>query len=330
MRVEMRGMRPALLALLALLALGCGGETFSLGDGRGEVVSPEAGMPRERDAASDAAADAGDAAAQPTISFTEPTPIAVLADDPSASDDDPSLTQDLRELYFNSKRDGGKGREDVWYSTRGALDAPWAVPRPAEELNTEHRETGIALSADGLTVWFSSDRPGGAGGLDVYTATRSDRSARFGQARRVEELSSERDELVSALDVSARTLYFARRDDDEDDYDLFVARRESVADAWGAAEPIAALNSDREESDAYAVRGGSTILFTRSSNLVLASRESGGSYQVGRVLDELNSDDEERDAWASEDLTYLVFSSDRSGTFLLYEARLRTGTEQAP
>jgi hypothetical protein len=305
---------------IALALLGCGGEVRSLGDGRGDgpLLPSDAAVPPASDAT---VQPAGDATAGER--FAEPEPIAALADDPSASDDDPSLTQDLRELYFNSKRDGGQGREDVWFTKRAAPDAAWSAPRPATELNSEHRETGIALSADGLTVWFSSDRPGGKGGLDVYSASRASRSAAFAEVKRIDELSSDGDDLVSAVDVASETLYLARRDDEDDDYDLYLARRAAPGQPWGQREAIASLNSDREESDAFAVNGGAQLMFTRSADLLLAERSADGQHAVRRVLDELNSDDEERDAWATEDLRYVVFSSDRSGTYLLYEARLR-------
>ena len=303
-----------------LLATACGGETHSLGAGRipdAAVVMPvDASTPlAEADASAATESGAGG-------SFEPPRPIEALAGE-APSDDDPSLTQDLREIYFNSKRDEGKGREDVWFATRATADAAWSAPRPAAELNTGDRETGVALSADGLTIWFSSDRPDGEGGLDVYTAVRSSRSEPFRNVSRVAGLSSSRDDLVSAVDLTSQALYLARRDDEDDDYDLFVARRMAATAPWADAAPISSLNSDAEESDAYAVGGGARLLFTRDGDLVLAQRQSSGEYAITRKLDELNSDDDERDAWASEDLSHLVFSSDRSGSYLLYETRIR-------
>jgi len=44
------------------------------------------------------------------------------------------------------------------------------------------------------------------------------------------------------------------------------------------------------------------------------------AFQVSGPIEELNSGDDDRDAWASEDFTYVVFSSNRTGSYLLYEA----------
>src|SRR5690606_9477723 len=100
-------------------------------------------------------------------------------------------------LYFNSERPGGVGEEDIWFVARASVQEPWGSPMPVSELNTEQRETGIGLTADGLTIFFSSDRPGGAGGLDVYRSTRVSRDARWSEPVREAALSSPGDDLVS-------------------------------------------------------------------------------------------------------------------------------------
>jgi hypothetical protein len=265
-------MRAELLLLLAA----CGGETLSLGDGRGvQSVQPGA-----------------------------PVAIAELASD--GPDDDPSLTSDLEQLYFNTRSDGS---EDVWWSAR--RDGAWAAPAPASELNTDDRETGIALAGDGLQIWFSSDRDGD---LDVYSATRSKRADTFSTPIRVSALSAAGDDLISALD--ARGAYLARRADEDDDYDLYFAARDG--DSFAEAQPIASLNTEQEESDAFPVDGG--LLFTRDGDLFLARRRDDGSYSAA-PLEVLNSSADDRDAWATPDLSVVIFSSNRDGEYQLYESR---------
>lgn len=308
------------LVIIAALAAACGGETYSLGAGR----PVEAGAaPLDAGPTPDDASDApDDDAGSAPLAFTEPAPIAAL-DDGSASDDDPALTADLRVLYFNSKREGGKGREDIWHTTRDTVSEPFRAPRPVSELNSDARETGIALSADGLTVWFSSDREGGAGGLDVYSATRRTRDEPFAGIVSVAALNSAQDDLVSFVDAARGTLYLARRESEDDDYDLFVAKRARADAAWEAAQPLSELNTDAAESDAFAAAEGTRLLFTRAGELMLSERMSADAFGVAVPLTALNSDEDDRDAWATEDLSLVVFSSKRSGSYLLYEARRR-------
>jgi len=314
MRADPRGRRTraprssALVLALAQAAYACSGEDVVLGDGRATL---DAAAPPDTGAQPD---DAGGAPA-----FSAPTAITAIATE-DASDDDPSLSVDLTLLYFNSERPGGAGEEDVWLSARDASELAWQPPEPAAELNTESRETGIALAPDALTIWWSSDRAGGAGGLDVYMATRASRSDPWSSALLVAELSSAGDDLISAVADGERTVLLARRDDDEDDYDLFTAQRPERDQPWDAPQPIAELNSDDEESDAFLLVGGSQLLFTRDGDLQLATRGPAGPFAEPVALDSLNSDDDDRDAWAAEDFGYIVFSSDRSGAHLLYEA----------
>jgi Tol biopolymer transport system component len=47
------------------------------------------------------------------------------------------------------------------------------------ELNGAFSDYGPVLSADGLNIYFNSDRPGGSGNLDVWFATRASLGAAF-------------------------------------------------------------------------------------------------------------------------------------------------------
>jgi hypothetical protein len=215
------------------------------------------------------------------------------------------------------------GKEDIWASRRAEADAVWQAPELVRELNSEDRETGIALAADGLAILFSSDRPGGSGGLDVYRAQRAGRTDPWSAPERVADLSSSSDDLVSGTGAGGR-VYLARRDGEDEDYDLFVALRAEGGEGWAEALPLASLNSDDEESDAFEVGGGAQLLFTRDEDLYLALRELGSEQFADAVaLDALNSEDDDRDVWATPDLSYAVFSSDRSGAYRLYEVRRR-------
>jgi hypothetical protein len=233
-------------------------------------------------------------------------------------DDDPSLTADLTELYFNSQRASTTEQEDIWRSIRGASEPSWPPPESVDELNTEYRETGIAVAPDGLTIWFSSDRPESGGGLDIFVATRAERGATWSPAERVAELSSEDDDLVSAASASTLSLFLARRTGEENDYDLFLSDRASASAVWQPPLPIAELNTEAGESDAFLA--GDELFFTRAEDLEVAHRTATGAFSAGVPLTDLNSSEDDRDPWVSPDSRYMIFSSNRSGSYMLYEA----------
>jgi hypothetical protein len=282
-------MRSRALSLLVLL--GCGGRDVNLGD-----------------------AHTSDAGLGP---FAPPVLLPLPEGD--GDDDDPALTADGTLLLFNSLRTGGQGREDIWFAVRSGTDAAFRAPEPAVELNTPERETGIALAPNGLTVWFSSDRPGGSGGLDVYVARRDGTDAPWQAPTRVVELASAGDDLVSAVDGAGTTLYLARREAQTADYDLFVAVRDAEDEPFATPARLAPFATEAQETDAFPFAEGSALVFTRDQDLVEA-RASESGFEGFDLLAELNSDADDRDAWLSADGTRVVFSSNRSGSYRLYQS----------
>ncbi|MBS0198041.1 MAG: PD40 domain-containing protein [Planctomycetes bacterium] len=70
----------------------------------------------------------------------------------------PELSRDGTQLYFYSDRPGGQGGYDIWVAR--ADGTGWREPEnlgPA--INSEHNEYGPALTPDGATLYFSSNRP---------------------------------------------------------------------------------------------------------------------------------------------------------------------------
>lgn len=88
-------------------------------------------------------------------------------------DTHPTVRRDGLEVIFSSDRPGSFGRIDLWVSTRATTHDPWSIPvNLGAEVNTESDDRAPYLSDDGLTLIFSSDRPGGFGGTDFYIRTR--------------------------------------------------------------------------------------------------------------------------------------------------------------
>ena len=117
------------------------------------------------DAAADAMVDAAPDA--PVAPFMGAMPIG-LAQDPLVIDDDPTLTADLLELYFN--RLG-----DVYVARRTAVGAAFSTPVRVNEVSRASDETRPEITGDGLYMLVASDRPGGVGGHDIWMSSRASR-----------------------------------------------------------------------------------------------------------------------------------------------------------
>ena len=78
-------------------------------------------------------------------------------------------------LFFNQTDPVGNVDSDLWTSHRASTDDPFAeLVNLGPVINSSNKEGGPALSADGLTLVFHSDRPGGQGDFDLWIATMSD------------------------------------------------------------------------------------------------------------------------------------------------------------
>ena len=85
----------------------------------------------------------------------------------------PTLSEDGNTMYFISDRDGGMGRQDVWYSVREGEG--WSQPVNAgRNVNTPYNELSPYLSRDGSRLYFSTEGRIGFGGLDLFYAEGSD------------------------------------------------------------------------------------------------------------------------------------------------------------
>ena len=89
----------------------------------------------------------------------------------SAAEQCPSLSADGLEIYFSDHspmlRPGGQSRSDLWVATRPTKDDPWGEPENlGPTVNSTTDDEYPDLSADGLSLYFSSNR--GAGGLGSY------------------------------------------------------------------------------------------------------------------------------------------------------------------
>lgn len=78
----------------------------------------------------------------------------------------PSISSDGRYLFFASDMPGGMGRSDIYYCE--LINNEWSAPVNAgKAVNSEGIENYPYLHPGGR-LYFTSNRPGGVGGLDVY------------------------------------------------------------------------------------------------------------------------------------------------------------------
>jgi len=84
----------------------------------------------------------------------------------------PEISEDGLALFFQSTQPGGQGSTDLYVTTRETISAPWVAPvNLGPTVNSRVFDTVPALSGDGSTLYFNSDRTGGFGSRDIYQAS---------------------------------------------------------------------------------------------------------------------------------------------------------------
>jgi peptidoglycan-associated lipoprotein len=103
--------------------------------------------------------------------WSKPVPVGNINSD--FHDRMPSVSPDGKYLFFSSDRPGGFGKDDIWMSEYDDANKRWKIPvNLGETINTAGSEISPSIHADGITLYFSSDRRGGIGGYDIYVTQR--------------------------------------------------------------------------------------------------------------------------------------------------------------
>jgi hypothetical protein len=182
-----------------------------------------------------------------------------------ANDRSPALSRDGHLLFFASNRAGGLGGLDLWVSWRAHTrdDFAWQPPVNLGALvNTaatdagpnyfENDDAGIPL------LFLASNRPGGAGGLDIYVSALT-ASGAFGAPVPVTELNGPTQDLTPGIRFDGLEIIIASdRVGTVGGQDLWVSTRETAGDSWSSpvnlgpvvnsssSENFPSLSSDRE------------------------------------------------------------------------------------
>jgi len=139
----------------------------------------------------------------------------------AANEASPSLLE--TELYFSSTRLDGLG--DIYVSPFDGVS--FGAPALAAGLSTAQDDFRPNLRRDGLEIFFDSNRPGGIGGLDLWTSTRASTADPWSTPTNLgSSVNSVANDLRASLSWDGATLYFgSTRSGGEGSQDLYVITR---------------------------------------------------------------------------------------------------------
>ncbi|MBX2965638.1 MAG: PD40 domain-containing protein [Cyclobacteriaceae bacterium] len=118
-----------------------------------------------------------------------------------------ALSADGQTLFIYKTDNGG----DIYYTNRNA-NGTWSVPVPLPGIiNSSFEEKSISISPDEKTLYFSSNRPGGFGGLDIYRATLNEKGEWSNVKNLGPKINTPEDDDGPFIDYDGKTLYFSSK-----------------------------------------------------------------------------------------------------------------------
>lgn len=120
-----------------------------------------------------------------------------------------SLSSDGRYMYFTAcDRSNGIGSCDIYFTSKN--DGKWSEPVNLKSpVNTRGWESQPSISSDGRTLFFSSNRPGGSGGKDIWMSRLNENSSWSAPENLGPVINTEGDEMSPFIHFDGKTLYFS-------------------------------------------------------------------------------------------------------------------------
>jgi tetratricopeptide (TPR) repeat protein len=166
-----------------------------------------------------------------------------------------------------------RGNTDIWISHfNGNL---WS---PAEEIkgriNSGSNEDHASFSPDGRLIYFSSDRRGGEGGLDLWYSERQ-RDGEWGSPVNMgDQINTDKDETSVFVAPNGERLIFASRGHfNMGGYDIFRCELEENG-SWSRPTNIGyPLNTTSDNTFYVPINNGLQALYTRFTNEAIGKRD---------------------------------------------------------
>lgn len=200
-------------------------------------------------------------------------------------------------MFFTAcNRPGGIGNCDLYFSAFN--DGKWSEPSNlGSPVNTKHWESTPSISADGKTLYFSSSRPGGFGGKDIWLTRLNEKNQWTEPVNLGSNINTEGDELSPFIHFDGKTLYYASDGKPGmGGFDLFVTRLKKDS-TWSTPKNLGyPINTFNDEMGLVIESGGQKAYYSSirdktrgkdifSFNLYESVRPDPVSYMKGKVYD---------------------------------------------
>ena len=173
-----------------------------------------------------------------------------------------SISSDGNYIFFTScSRNGGKGQCDIWLTSK--KNNRWDEPKNLQSpINTKYWESQPSISSDGRMLYFSSDRPGGYGGTDIWVSEFSN-SGWSAPKNLGPTVNTSKDEQFPFIHSDNRTLYFSSNGHPGlGKSDLYLTRKDVKLNWETPINMGFPINSRGQDWNLVVARDGKTAYFS--------------------------------------------------------------------
>jgi len=168
----------------------------------------------------------------------------------------PDISSDGCSLYFDTYN--GQGNMDIWVATRASMSEPWSRPvNLGSTVNSLYWDGGPSISADGLSLYFDSERPGSVGGQDLWVTTRATINDPWGESVSLgPTVNSAMDDWNPDISADGLALFYVS------DWHLWMTTRPTKDDSWNPPVNLGStVNSSARDITPSISSDGSTLYF---------------------------------------------------------------------
>ncbi len=151
--------------------------------------------------------------------------------DPERNEATQAVSADERRIYVYQDN---TGNGDIYYSDFSTNRFQEIKKLEDNRINTEYWEPHCYVTTDGQNLYFTSDRPGGFGGRDIYRVVRLPDQSWSEPINLGPSVNTPYDEDSPFMAIDNKTLYFSSNGPmSMGDFDVFVTRRDEQNN-WSA------------------------------------------------------------------------------------------------
>ncbi|MEK6615295.1 MAG: OmpA family protein [Bacteroidota bacterium] len=193
-----------------------------------------------------------------------------------------SITIDNKHIYYTVVEQDGN--YDIYFSD--LVNGEWKEAKSVGNVinSADHWDSQPSISADGRTLYFASNRPGGYGGVDIWKSEKDENGIWNTPINLGAKINTEGDEKSPFLHWDSKTLYFSSGDNEQGStshmnlggFDIFYSKMDSMG-KWMKPKNIGyPINTAGNDVGFFVSADGKYGFFASNDNQKTKGKSVGG------------------------------------------------------